>query len=162
MMNKWTISATLAIFSISLVACGTATTQNASKGGAEVANAVSTAQRRTNVAPQQMHVENKVAQKLVQSGLVRQASVIIVGRTAYVGVQLKDRQSTDITESTKAKLTSYVKKADHNLQTVYVSASPDVLKHFQQFGRDIGNGRPVSGLWENFRSVVTRVWPTAR
>lgn len=158
--RKWI--GTMAVFILPLAGCGSASTPNATKGGAAASNAVSNMQNRMHAAPQQIHSEKMVAQKLVQSGAVREASVLMVGKTAYVAVEMKPGHTNTLSSSVKSHLVGIVKQATPQVDTVYVSASPDVFSHFQKISRDIGAGRPISGVWENFRSMVLSVWPSAR
>lgn len=115
------------------------------------------------VAPDhRVRVEQAIAQRVVRTAHVRSASVLLAGRSAYVAVELTPGSKAGLVDQTKKRISSIVKASHPAVTNVYVTANPDAYHHFQRLATDIGQGRPISGLWNNFRSVVTRVWPTAK
>lgn len=157
---------------LTLVACGeypnnrlgnTSTTTNVTKSAANVQSALRIAPGRMDMGNvHRIHSEQRIADRVVKTGYVSQASVLVVGDTAYIGVVQKPGVHKEMSTSAKAHLAQIVKQFDKRIKTVYISANPDVYTHFRSFAAEIANGKPVSGLWTNFRSIVTRVWPTAR
>lgn len=170
-MNRWAISTCLVLSMFSMAACGPNTANKAANQvgntanatGAAVRNALNTNPNRAGVDNgRRLHAEKRIADKVVRTGLVRQASALVLGDTAYIGVVQNEGVHGDLTAAHKTRIADAVKKQDPTIKMVYVSANPDVYSHFQTFAADLAAGRPVSGFWNSFRGIVTRVWPTAR
>jgi spore cortex protein len=175
-MKRFAISALLVLSMCGAVACGPNTANQAGNQvgnhvgnatnatGAAVRNALNTNPARTNGVEngRRIHAEKRIADRVVNTGLVHQASVLVLGDTAYIGVTQNEGTHGDLSAAHKAQIADVVKKHDSKIKMVYVSANPDVYSHFQTFAGDLAAGRPVSGFWNSFRGIVTRVWPTAR
>ncbi len=167
-MNKWVLSSCLVLSVFTMVACANyperpGNTANAPTPGAAVQNALQTAPGRLAIDnSNRLHVERRIADKVVQTGYVEKASVLVLGDTAYIGVVQKPGVHRDMSVSTKSHLARIIKGYNNRIKMVYISANPDVYSHFQNFASEISQGRPVRGLWNNFRSIVIRAWPTAR
>lgn len=168
-MNKWLLGACLAASVFTVSACANypdhrTNTTNTASGAATVQNALQTAPARMTTADNthRLHAEKQIADRVVRTGYVQQASVLVLGDTAYIGVVQKPGVHGDMSASAKSHLAEIVKRYDSRIKMVYISANPDVYSHFQNFASELAQGRPVTGFWNSFRSIVTRVWPTAR
>ncbi len=168
-MHKWLLGvcSVLTVFTVS--ACANypdhhVNTTNTSSSAATVQNALQTAPARITTVDNthRLHAEKRIADRVIKTGSVQQASVLVLGDTAYIGVVQKPGVHGDMSAVEKSHLSEIVKQFDPRIKMVYISANPDVYSHFQNFATDIAQGRPVSGIWNSFRSMVTRIWPTAR
>ncbi|MBY8912697.1 YhcN/YlaJ family sporulation lipoprotein [Bacillus sp. YC2] len=106
-----------------------------------------------------LRVADKAADKVTDLKEVKNATVIISGKSAYVAVMLTNGQKGAINNHLKQKITNKVKSADKHVSTVYVSANPDFVERMQGYGKRIRNGHPVSGLFDEFGQMVQRVFP---
>ncbi|ATY84945.1 hypothetical protein CVV65_08425 [Kyrpidia spormannii] len=135
-----------------------------------------------------VRVADDLAQKVVQIPGVRAATVFVSGDTAYVALDQGTTQGrppapggvapgqpapspspsggatygqTDVAVSNqlKQRVTDVIRKADPSIRIVRVSANPAVMQRFQTFSQDLQNGRPVSGVADQFRAFVQRLWP---
>jgi YhcN/YlaJ family sporulation lipoprotein len=175
-MQKRVLGAlTTAVCLLSLTACGNRMANQAANQANQAANKVAN----TAVTPRnsmatpgrpgapaateaRLAVEQDIARHVVKVAHVRNASVFVAGRTAYVAVELNPGVHTGLAQATKDRIISAVKQRHPQIQTVYVSANPDAYQQFQKFAADLQHGRPVSAIWNQFTSVVQRIWPNAR
>ncbi|GMA60698.1 YhcN/YlaJ family sporulation lipoprotein [Alicyclobacillus fastidiosus] len=157
--------ASAALVALVLSGCA-ANVNNTSKRAADVMNAT---QRVTKQAPtgaigdpQHVQMATNIANGLVKRGYAKNAFVFVVGRTAYVAIDQKKPTKTDLGMKQKDAIVNAVKHIDNRVDTVYVSASPDAYHRFQSFAGEMKAGRPVTAVWNNFRTMVTMVFPTGR
>lgn len=93
---------------------------------------------------------------------VSNANVIVTENNAYVGAVLKDGGEKDISNDLKERIADAVRGADPSVDQVYVSANPDFVQRMDRYANDIENGKPVEGFAEEFRELVTRIFPSPR
>lgn len=108
---------------------------------------------------QQMRVADQIADTIADMKRVDTATVILTDRTAYVAVMLPS--GVRLTKGLEKEIIRKVRAKDASIRRVYVSANPDFVKQMGDFARDIRQGRPVSGLWNNFMDMVRRTFPHA-
>jgi spore cortex protein len=107
-----------------------------------------------------MRVADKVANRLEDMKGVDDASVIITDNNAYVAVNLTNDKN--LTNDLEKKIVDHVKKQDESADNVYVSANPDFTKSMNQYTNDIQNGKPISGLFDEFGDMIRRTFPDAK
>ncbi|MFS8512581.1 MAG: YhcN/YlaJ family sporulation lipoprotein [Planifilum fulgidum] len=107
----------------------------------------------------QMRVADQIADSLAGMKRVDTATVILTDRTADVAVMLPS--GVRLTKGLEREIARRVRAKDASIRRVYVSANPDFVKQMGDFARDIRQGRPVAGLWNNFMDVVRRTFPHA-
>ncbi|MEC0093062.1 YhcN/YlaJ family sporulation lipoprotein [Paenibacillus macquariensis] len=66
-----------------------------------------------------------------------------------------------MTQEVKDKIADLVKKSDPSVKNVYVSANPEFVERVGNFVTDVSNGHPISGIVDEFQSLVNRIFPTA-
>jgi YhcN/YlaJ family sporulation lipoprotein len=168
----------IAGLSILLVGCGgnsmTHTVQNSSYSVSNAASDV--AQKTANVAhtaardPHGVGMANldfaklntQISQKIVSKHLAIQAYVYTVKQMAFVAVELPNGMHREITNAEKTAITSVVKQSDKQVNTVYVTARPDVFQRFESFFREAKMGKPLSDLWTNMKTSINRAWPQTK
>ncbi|PTX64933.1 YhcN/YlaJ family sporulation lipoprotein [Melghirimyces profundicolus] len=116
---------------------------------------------RTQVA-QNMRVADNVAESVTRLDSVDSATVMVTDRTAYVGVMMEKDYNGRLTNKVKDQVSKRVRRVDPSIDRVFVSANPDFVKQLGDYARDVRNGRPVSGLMQQFSDLVERTFPAAR
>lgn len=111
---------------------------------------------------QNIDVADDVADRIARLDEVERAYVLVTNRNAYVAVRLTDRSNNNLTRSMERKIAREARKANKQIDNVYVSENPDFYDRMRGYRNDINNGRPVSGFFDEFTETVRRVFPTAR
>jgi spore cortex protein len=91
---------------------------------------------------------------------VKHAAVILTDNNAYVGATLNE--GTKLTKNLERKIANTVRKSDTKAENVYVSTNPDFMNRMDGYVNDLRNGRPISGLADEFGQTIRRVFPNAR
>ena len=93
---------------------------------------------------------------------IEDATVIISGSTAYVGVDMEADMQGRMTDVMKQRVTDRAKKSDMMLTRVYVSADSDTVTRLRNYARDIEDGKPISGIIRQIDEMFRRPAPTVR
>ncbi|MEK4014228.1 YhcN/YlaJ family sporulation lipoprotein [Peribacillus sp. FSL M8-0224] len=109
-----------------------------------------------------MRVSEDISNRVEALKEVSNANVIVTENNAYVGAVLKDGGEKDISNDLKERVADAVRAADPSVDQVYVSANPDFVQRMDRYANDIENGKPVEGFAEEFRELVTRIFPSPR
>lgn len=91
---------------------------------------------------------------------VKDSRVVISEHMAYVSVEID--KTADSTESMNLKdeVSRVTKKTDSEIDTVYVMEDANTFTRMKEIGRDIADGKPVSGFVEELENLFVRVTPT--
>lgn len=65
-----------------------------------------------------------------------------------------------ITQEVKDMIADTVKKSDSTITNVYVSANPEFVDRVGGYVSDVANGHPISGIADEFQTLVNRIFPT--
>ena len=109
-----------------------------------------------------MRVSKDISNRVEALKEVSNASVIVTENNAYVGAVLKDGGDKAISNDLKKRVADAVRGADPSVDQVYVSTNPDFVQRMKGYANDIENGKPVAGFAEEFRELVTRIFPSPR
>lgn len=109
-----------------------------------------------------MDVADEAAEKIVSMREVDQANVIVTDNNAYVAAKLADHNGNRLEKGVETKISDVVKSMDPNIDHVYVSVNPDFYTRTTSYANDIRNGRPVAGFFDEFSTLVRRIFPTER
>ena len=109
-----------------------------------------------------MRVADKAAERIVGMREVDQANVIVTDNNAYVAAKLANNAGNQLEKNVEKKISNVVKSTDRNIDHVYVSVNPDFYTRTTSYANDIRNGRPVAGFFDEFNTLVHRIFPTAR
>jgi spore cortex protein len=109
-----------------------------------------------------MAVADKAAEKIVSMREVDQANVIVTDNNAYVAAKLANHNGNRLEKDIENKISDVVKSTDQNIDNVYVSVNPDFYERTTSYANDIRNGRPIAGFFDEFNTLVRRVFPTER
>ncbi|KNF09865.1 putative sporulation lipoprotein YhcN/YlaJ [Gottschalkia purinilytica] len=102
---------------------------------------------------------DRIAKKVAELNEVNSATTAITGNTALVGVNLKNNTEGTITSDIKNKVQATVKEADPAITNVVVTADADLIERIENVGRDVRNGKPISGLTQEIEEIIRRVTP---
>jgi spore cortex protein len=107
-------------------------------------------------------VADKAAEKIVSMREVDQANVIVTDNNAYVAAKLANSNGNQLEKDVENKISDVVKSTDSDIDHVYVSVNPDFYERTTSYANDIRNGRPVAGFFDEFNTLVRRIFPTER
>lgn len=66
----------------------------------------------------------------------------------------------NITQEVKDMISDKIKKSDSTITNVYVSANPEFVDRVGGYVSDVSNGHPISGIADEFQTLVNRIFPT--
>lgn len=89
---------------------------------------------------------------------VRNATVVVSGNTAYVGITL-DNNTTN-TNNIKNNVAQQIRTSNRDIATVYVSTDAGFINRLRNVGNGIRGGRPLSGFTNDLNNMVQRMTPT--
>ncbi|MFJ8527776.1 YhcN/YlaJ family sporulation lipoprotein [Bacillus sp. NPDC094106] len=109
-----------------------------------------------------LHIANEAADRIVELEEIDKANVIVTNRNAYVAVVLRENVKGEVTKQLEKKVADQVRATDPNIRHVFVSSNPDFVNRMRDYTVKINQGKPVTGLFEEFTETVRRVFPNAR
>ena len=117
--------------------------------------------RNDNDNRSKMRVADEAANKVSDMKEVDTANVIVTDNNAYVAAKLNGT-TNKLTSDIEDKISQKVKSVDKDIDHVYVSVNPAFFKQMNDYAGDIRNGRPVSGLFNEFSDTIRRIFPDAK
>ncbi|MFC3884250.1 YhcN/YlaJ family sporulation lipoprotein [Bacillus songklensis] len=114
------------------------------------------------------HVQNRSAQEisrhLVQLATnipnVNDATAVVVGKYAIVGIDVDAKLERSEVGSIKYSVAESLKEDPFGANAIVI-ADPDTYARLREIGRDIQNGRPITGFLEELADIAGRVVPEA-
>jgi len=103
-----------------------------------------------------------LAREAAQVPGVRRATVVLAGRTAYVGLSLKAGLSREAAERAQGNVATRLKRAEPRLSRVMVTTNPDTYTRIRRIQEGIAKGKPLSAFANELREIDRRVTPAAR
>ena len=104
----------------------------------------------------------ELAKKISDLKNVNSATVVLSGKSAWVGVDLAAKLENKMTNQMKNEITSLVKKEEKNINKVYVTADADTVSRLRNIARDIADGKPVSGFINELNEIGRRITPSTK
>lgn len=101
-----------------------------------------------------------VARTCEQVTGVENATVVVAGNTAYVGVDLDKNTGLANERDIKNAVAQKVRASGQDINTVYVSADADFMTRLRNIGAGVRNGRPVEGFTTELNNMIQRITPT--
>ena len=95
-----------------------------------------------------------VEKALARISEIADARVVVTNSTALVGVQFDSAYKGELTERIREMVAAEVLKADPNIQTVAVTASPDDVKKVYDLSDRIRSGRTADELSAEINAIV--------
>ncbi|WP_054949382.1 YhcN/YlaJ family sporulation lipoprotein [Numidum massiliense] len=108
-----------------------------------------------------MRLADDVADKVADMREVKSATVMLMGNTAYVAVDMPAREQGRLTNRLKDRIGDVVRRADSRIDNVYVSADADFFQRMGGYARDIRGGKPIRGMVNEITETFRRTFPTA-
>jgi YhcN/YlaJ family sporulation lipoprotein len=111
-------------------------------------------------------VENRIAiakqaaDNIAQLPGVHTANVLVTRQNAYVAAVLT--ANNPLSSEMENRIAQRVRATDPTVKNVYVSTNPDFVNRVNMYVRDVGQGRPISGFFEEFSRIIQRVFPQPR
>lgn len=109
-----------------------------------------------------MRLADDIANRLTNIRGVDAATVMLSGNNAYVAVDMEGDRKGRVTDKIKDRIADEVRDTDRSINNVYVSADPDFFDRMGGYARDIRNGAPIGGLFDEVNETLRRVFPTAK
>ncbi len=106
-----------------------------------------------------MWVADLAADKIAGLPEVDSATVFVTDNNAYVAAKLNPSARNKLTKDVEHQIKLAVKSTDKNIDNVYVSVNPDFYKQMNDYNRDIRNGKPISGLFNQISDSIRRAFP---
>lgn len=100
-----------------------------------------------------------IADKLVEMQGVDDATVVISGNTAMVGVDISGTMEGNMTDKVKNDIKSKVRETDSNIKQVMVSASPDIFNRLDNIAQKINQGDAIEGFRDEINEIMKRMTP---
>lgn len=100
-----------------------------------------------------------ISEKLTEIDGIKNATVIITGNTALIGVDIPADTQDDKIKELKNKVESTTKNADKVIDNVAITADADIVTRIKNMGKDITDGKPISGFGEEIEEIIKRITP---
>lgn len=107
-----------------------------------------------------MEAAKDIANQLASIEPVKNCNVMLTDNNAYVAVSTKNGEDLEGSHEVKNRIAEQVKAMRPDVQNVHVSANPDFVSRINGYMQDIQAGKPVSGMMEEFNTMVQRMFPT--
>ncbi len=101
----------------------------------------------------------KIADTVADLEEVDSATCVITDDTAMVGVQFSKQYEGELTDEIKNKIEDVAKDTDKDITKVVVTADPDLYKRIETIGKDIGEGKPLTGFKDEIDEILNRIQP---
>jgi YhcN/YlaJ family sporulation lipoprotein len=98
-----------------------------------------------------------IAYELESLPHVKGASVLVVGRDAFVGV--KSPPEYELTNDVKSTIRSKIAYIDRTIDRVYITNEPQAALYLSGYTDALEQGRPLDSYERQFKSVVAKTWP---
>lgn len=114
--------------------------------------------KKTNQARSSTDVAQDLVKVTEHVADVNDATAIVIGRYAVVGIDVKDDLDRSKVENIKYSVAKALKNDPEGANAVVV-ADPDTVSRLKEMGKEIQAGHPVSGIMDELAAIVGRVMP---
>lgn len=102
----------------------------------------------------------KIADAIVEKvPAVSNAHVLISEKMAYAAVEIDNTANTNESANLKDEIVKVIKETDTEIEDAYVSEDADTFTRIGEIGKDIANGKPISGFAEEIENLFVRITP---
>lgn len=107
---------------------------------------------------------NTAAKKLADAAKrvegVEEATVVISGARVFAGIEIDEDVEENKTEELKTQVVKEIKKADTRVETVHVTADPNIVTRIEKVAKGIEQGRPVSEFASELEEIARLITPS--
>lgn len=89
---------------------------------------------------------------------VESAHVVVMGKTAIVGINVKPDLERSRVDSIKYTVAEALQKDPYGVNAV-VTADLDLQQRIREISEDVQNGRPIAGFAEELGDIIGRIMP---
>ncbi|ANB61943.1 YhcN/YlaJ family sporulation lipoprotein [Anoxybacteroides amylolyticum] len=89
---------------------------------------------------------------------VEDATVLVVGKYAVVGIDVNDNIDRSRVGTVKYSVAESLQKDPYGANAIII-ADPDLYTRFKNIARQVDNGRPVQSVMNELAAIVSRVMP---
>lgn len=90
---------------------------------------------------------------------VQRATVVVSGKTAFVGLDIKADVEKNRTNAIKDEVARRIKAAEPSLTTVNVTTDPDLVTRIKRIANGIKKGKPISSFASELEEIGRRITP---
>lgn len=98
-----------------------------------------------------------IAKRVAALPEVNNATVLINGNTAIVGVDVKGSNNNTVSTALRQKVEAAVRVADKNIRNISITSDPTIHTRIRTMSRDIESGRPISGFAREIEDIINRI-----
>ncbi|KGG80555.1 hypothetical protein Y919_05470 [Caloranaerobacter azorensis H53214] len=102
----------------------------------------------------------KIADSIVDLPGVDDATVVITGNTALVGVDIEKELEGKVVTDLKKQIVTRVKQTDKDIKNVTVTADPDLFERIDDIAQEINRGRGMSEFADEVKEIIRRITPS--
>ncbi|WP_240688995.1 YhcN/YlaJ family sporulation lipoprotein [Ammoniphilus sp. YIM 78166] len=117
-----------------------------------------TASQKTDQERDHQAIAKRLAELAAGVANVNDATVIVFGNTAIVGIDVKADLDRPRVGTIKYTVAEALRKDPYGAAAIVV-ADPDVVQRIREMNQDIRKGRPVAGFAEELADIVGRFMP---
>ncbi|UFU00409.1 YhcN/YlaJ family sporulation lipoprotein [Radiobacillus kanasensis] len=108
----------------------------------------------------QYDVSERAAERITrQLQSVDNAYVLTLEENAFVAVEGDKQQNGE--ERVENQIRDLVRATDRNINNVYISMNPDFVDLAKNYTENVRDGEPIAGFFEQFGSMMERIFPEA-
>ncbi|QDP39645.1 YhcN/YlaJ family sporulation lipoprotein [Radiobacillus deserti] len=108
----------------------------------------------------QYNVNERAAERISQQiRLVDNAYVLTLDENAFVAVKGEDPQNQQ--DRIENQIRELVRATDKQIENVYISTDRDFVDLAENYTENVQNGEPIGGFFEQFGSMMERIFPEA-
>jgi len=107
-------------------------------------------------------IASRLASKISHMKYVNSATVVVVGSTAYVGLDINANVEKTKTDALKRDVINVVKKSEKRITTVTVVTDPDSITRIKRIAQGIAAGKPISSFTSELAEIGRRIIPSVK
>lgn len=101
----------------------------------------------------------KVSTEVARLSEIDEATTVVVGDTALIGVSFDAQYQGEMTTRIKDMVADRAKTADSRIQNVWVTADPDLLERVRAIWEQRDGGSAIADITDEFQEIVNRLMP---
>lgn len=115
--------------------------------------------KKTSGTTAEQRMASRIAADVSKVNGVEKATVVVSGRTAFIGLTLRPNVEKSRTERIKSEVASRAKKVEPTLTRVNVTSDPNLVARIKRIADSVKSGKPVSGFASELAEIARRITP---